>query len=339
MTSSSRPVVILGLILTLVVVGAALLGLLDALERETIDFRFTHIRWRDDPMSDEIRFVDIDDGALDSVGRWPWDRSTLADAIEELRLAGARTIALDILFDNPQRPDRVDHDAVLAEVLASVQCVLTSRAGEPVLFHPVWSTPDGRDELDQLLDTLSRDIQLEADEGAQQAGLTGPRHGRFRARPIEFKKAAADIALRRIAAERGEALTYAEFIAEVAPNVGEYVDAFPERPLLLDRWDQHQSWSALQPLLRHPPGPGTHRDKAPLPAFARETNALGYVNLNIRQDSDGELRSLPVVEPGRGGSVLQFGLAAAALHLGVTPDDLQIRMDRLALGDVDIPLT
>ncbi|MHC4081609.1 MAG: hypothetical protein ACYSU2_09860, partial [Planctomycetota bacterium] len=70
MTSYSRQALLVGLTVTVVVVIAELFGLLEAAERETIDARFTHARWRADPMSDEIRFVDIDDGALESVGRW-----------------------------------------------------------------------------------------------------------------------------------------------------------------------------------------------------------------------------------------------------------------------------
>ena len=124
MTSYARQAIILGLTVTLLVVGIELLGALGALERETIGLRFAHARWRNETMYDQIRFGDIDDGALDSVGRWPWPRSKLADAIDESRLAGAGSIAIDLILDETQdleyRPrsvDPIDHDANLAEAL------------------------------------------------------------------------------------------------------------------------------------------------------------------------------------------------------------------------------
>ena len=39
--------------------------------------------------------IDIDDAALETIGRWPWPRSTLAEIVDEVRLAGADVLALD----------------------------------------------------------------------------------------------------------------------------------------------------------------------------------------------------------------------------------------------------
>lgn len=60
--------------------------------------------------SDRIAIVAIDDAALRTVQRWPWDRRLLAEAVRELTLAGADVIALDILFDEPQRPRWIGDD-------------------------------------------------------------------------------------------------------------------------------------------------------------------------------------------------------------------------------------
>ncbi|MHC4304944.1 MAG: CHASE2 domain-containing protein [Planctomycetota bacterium] len=337
MTSYSRQAILVGLTVTVVVVIAELVGLFEAVERETIDLRFGHARWRDDPMSDEIRFVDIDDGALESIGRWPWDRSTLADAVDELGRAGARTIALDVLLEEAQSPGLVDHDAALAEALGSVRCGLPVRAGEPILFDRAWQTRQGQQELHRLLDVLSRDIRLPPEQAAAEAKLTGPRSGRFRRRSVEFRKAAANLAMRRLAETVGEH-TYEQFVRAVAPDISEHVARFPERALVRRRWDQYESWRTLQPLLTPPPSEGTYRDKAPLLAFADAADIVGFVNVHVRQDSDGELRSLPLREPAPGGGVLQFGLAAAALHLGLGPAEVRIHPDHAAIGDWDVPL-
>src|SRR5262249_13580254 len=89
-------------------------GFFDDLERQSIDLRSKYAWWTPRPMSSEICHVDIDDGAVQSVGRWPWDRSKLADVIVELRRAGARTVALDLMFSEPQPPRwlEVDREAL-----------------------------------------------------------------------------------------------------------------------------------------------------------------------------------------------------------------------------------
>ena len=39
---------------------------------------------------------------LEDVGRWPWNRSDVAAVIEEIHLAGAKVIALDILLSEDE---------------------------------------------------------------------------------------------------------------------------------------------------------------------------------------------------------------------------------------------
>lgn len=53
-------------------------------------------------ISDDIVHIDIDDASLREVGRWPWDRDILAMAIDVISEAGAHTIVLDLLLDDPQ---------------------------------------------------------------------------------------------------------------------------------------------------------------------------------------------------------------------------------------------
>src|SRR5690606_22420236 len=101
-----------------------------------LDARFRHAQPATRDFSDDIRLIEIDDGAIESVGRWPWPRSTLADAVRELSRAGATAVALDLLLDDPAPPELradernpttvayVDHDAALADALASTTAVL-----------------------------------------------------------------------------------------------------------------------------------------------------------------------------------------------------------------------
>jgi signal transduction histidine kinase len=61
-----------------------------------------------------VAVVVIDDASLESVGRWPWPRATLARLVDSVSGAGARAVALDIaLFE------RAEGDEGLAESLAA----------------------------------------------------------------------------------------------------------------------------------------------------------------------------------------------------------------------------
>jgi adenylate cyclase len=66
------------------------------LEAQLLDLRF---RLRPAaPLSDDIVLVLIDEDSIREVGRWPWSREVIADALARLAGAGARTIGIDLLF-------------------------------------------------------------------------------------------------------------------------------------------------------------------------------------------------------------------------------------------------
>ena len=70
------------------------------LEAQLLDLRF---RLRPlGPPSDDIVLVLIDDQSIREVGRWPWSRAVIADALARLAAAGARTIGIDLLFAEPE---------------------------------------------------------------------------------------------------------------------------------------------------------------------------------------------------------------------------------------------
>ncbi len=79
-------------------------GYLDGPERLLSDLRMRHNQRFNAPPTDRIVHVDIDDATLDVVGAWPWARTKLALMTDEMRRAGARAIAFDVLFIEPQSP-------------------------------------------------------------------------------------------------------------------------------------------------------------------------------------------------------------------------------------------
>lgn len=72
---------------------------LDIMELKTIDLRFA-ARGKVSPGSEVVMAV-IDEKSLDKEGKWVWPRSKLADLVTKLSKAGARVVALDIGFLEP----------------------------------------------------------------------------------------------------------------------------------------------------------------------------------------------------------------------------------------------
>ena len=78
------------------------------------------------PASDRVVIVDIDNRSLATIGQWPWRRDVLGGLIDRLRSAGAATVALDIIFAEPDRYEGTDGspDEMLADTLRSGGVVL-----------------------------------------------------------------------------------------------------------------------------------------------------------------------------------------------------------------------
>jgi len=94
-----------------------------------------------------IVIVDIDDRSLTAIGQWPWRRDVIGQLISRLRDLGASTVALDIMFAEPDRFEGfgTTPDEKLAETLAVGRVVLgyamtfdgAGAAASPCLPHPI----------------------------------------------------------------------------------------------------------------------------------------------------------------------------------------------------------
>jgi adenylate cyclase len=95
----------IGFALTALVLALYLVGipLLDLLELKTYDMRLLS---RPGGAGDaKVTIVAIDEKSLAELGRWPWSRRTLARLVERLDALGARAIALDVFFSEPETDD------------------------------------------------------------------------------------------------------------------------------------------------------------------------------------------------------------------------------------------
>jgi len=94
---------LVGLLVTLFFLFITFTGILDftdAIEMKTFDFRAKIAASGD--RNPDIELVVISDDDLSELGRFPWPRNILAQGIHNLSLAGAKVIALNILFTEPE---------------------------------------------------------------------------------------------------------------------------------------------------------------------------------------------------------------------------------------------
>ena len=75
-------------------------GQMRALETASLDLRF-RLRGAEPPGPETVLIL-IDDASLAALGRWPFSREIFARAIDRIHSAGAKVIAFDILFSEPQ---------------------------------------------------------------------------------------------------------------------------------------------------------------------------------------------------------------------------------------------
>lgn len=76
------------------------LSVIHDLHQKSYDYRLRDRGPRD--VSNEIALVVIDDKSLEKIGRWPWPRIKIADMVERLRSYGAKVIAFDAVFSEPE---------------------------------------------------------------------------------------------------------------------------------------------------------------------------------------------------------------------------------------------
>jgi adenylate cyclase len=93
-----------GVLPLLVLLGALALRVFDPTPvreiRNTVFDTYQRLQPRP-PQPAPVLLVDIDERSLNRIGQWPWPRTKLAGLVDRLTEAGAATIALDIVFAEP----------------------------------------------------------------------------------------------------------------------------------------------------------------------------------------------------------------------------------------------
>jgi adenylate cyclase len=117
------------LICLALLVGLAVLRLIDPAPIEELRVRVFDNFQRIDPRQKQIRpvtIVDIDEKSLRKLGQWPWPRTYIADLITDLTKLGAAAIAFDAVFSEP---DRLNPD-IAARTMRDLDEATRSRLAE-----------------------------------------------------------------------------------------------------------------------------------------------------------------------------------------------------------------
>jgi len=70
----------------------------------------------------DLSLLAIDDRSLNVIGRWPWSRSKIAQIIDKLSIMGAKVVAFDVFFSEPEIACNKDNpDAILKESIRNFQ--------------------------------------------------------------------------------------------------------------------------------------------------------------------------------------------------------------------------
>ena len=325
----------LGALLTLLVAGADAMGGLAALERGFYDWRALHFQRFTPPPTDRLVHLDIDDAALETIGRWPWPRSTLADIVDEIRLAGADVLALDIIFLDPQPVEvvqvdgeqvTIDHDANLAAAFQRFARVLV-----PVSFNELGQRGGRGPAYAAAVEALRSNLELDQNELSSRLTSSHPA-------PVsedDFLAARREALSQRIRGElsRGATVPAGTVRRRLLPGLREG----DQTSSLARQFDTQfrQAQSVLETRRFARPRPAdcppllTGSDPQLLPLFARATRYTGFVD--DKTSGDGTVRGVPLWVEHDGWLYPQLDLALACAVLGADAREATLAPDRVTV--------
>lgn len=347
--------VVVGLLLSLVVLVVDRLGWLRASEEWLYDLRARNFQHFAPPRSDRLVHLDIDDRALEAIGAWPWPRAVLAGILDELRLAGVRALAMDVLFPEPQSPTyelddapggrrvlrrAIDNDALFAEAIRALGCVVVPAS---LSFDVAGPTPLQR----RALSKLAEDPELTEPELLEALSMSSssPGASEVLANFLPWRRRAVQS---RVAAELdAEPALSLEALRARLIRRGDPDLSSPLSRLVAEQYARQRSVIALRRFTAAAPAGlpfpllPARTALVPIPPLAEAARAGGFVDYTVSED--GVLRSVPLLVEVDGRVYPQMGLALAMTLLNVETSELRVAADRIVLprpegGEIVIPV-
>src|SRR5438034_8866413 len=97
-----RKLGLMGVLVTALVLALQAAGWLGPVERRVYDYRARLFQSHAPPPAQYVH-LDIDDGSLDTMSRWPWPRRVIGDVLRLVSDAGAKTVAIDVMFSEKEQ--------------------------------------------------------------------------------------------------------------------------------------------------------------------------------------------------------------------------------------------
>ena len=342
---------VLGTALTLIVLILDQTDQLQTLERWFYDRRALHCQFFIKPPTDRIVYLDIDDNAIETIGRWPWDRRKMAGIIDEVAAAGPQLIFLDILYTEPQsaygelQPDgkwvTVEQDPALAAALHRAGNVLVPISLDFSIGMMSLTAADQR-----IKEMLRGDLELTAAEVSDRLAAQGLQRPEpdFNSRFIVARRAAMYERIDRELAKSPD-IDPAQLRPLLLPQTNPRLVASPLLRLLAQEFEKLERLRPLQRFSRplhesDPPLLSADDEAAPLEVFSREGGGSGFIN--YIPDPDGVIRRIPLLAQHRGRVVPQVGLVIACRLMGIDPTKVQASPSQVILprpggGEIRIP--
>ncbi len=145
----SLPDWVVGAAVTIFFVFITVTGVLDftdAIERKTFDLRARMAAPAE--RNPDIEIVAITDDDLSELGRFPWPRDILAQGIRNLSTAGARVIAMNILFPEPETTEGLQ---AVRELRRKYESYGLAQEGPGLSFYESLSEAEGELDNDRKL--------------------------------------------------------------------------------------------------------------------------------------------------------------------------------------------
>lgn len=346
-----------GSVLALLVTIVDLLGWFAPLEAWLYDYRAASCQNFTPKPSADIVYLDIDDDSLDTIQRWPWDRSRMAAVLNELRLANPKVVMLDIIFSEAQAdriertPDgqyvTVEEDPALARAIDELGSVVlaSSLRPQPVADDIVRLRAKAADliatdvttDRAALVDRLKlpaaekKELQehIENDfAGIRRDGIRKAIHAAFKSGVDQLK----DIERRLVPFETGADAPPLQYRTQVDIIRQEYQRVLSERYL-------------QRSIIPRPPHAGTMPADAvytaiPLPILCNTMFGTGYVD--HRMFKDPVVRSVPLFLQVEEGYFPQMALVTACKLLDADLHAARFADDAVTIpspsGDIRIPV-
>jgi CHASE2 domain-containing sensor protein len=338
----------IGALLTLMVLAASALGLLDSLEYWLYDQRAIHCQLAEPAPTSRFVHLDIDDASVSptALGRWPWPRGELAQILDEVQLAHPTALGLDIMFAEPQenRLIRAADGKITTETDDDDLVKTLKKCGSAVLAAS-FKVESGEVESDgppHALDWFTADLEMTPGAFASRLRQSGDSQ--------TSGKAFEDLVLRlrgramktRIDAEleKGPA-TEDQLVHRLLPDADSLDEGQALRDLLREQYTLTTAERAVArfgaPLqtMALPPALGD-LDVVPLAKFSNVAADCAFANYDIYDNAT--VRSIPLFVQYKHLLYPQMGLATACVMLGANPAAVRIEGSNVIIPTAGKPI-